>query len=532
MADPGYPQAITDPTWDYFELGRRATNGVWDANGQHIDWRPVGGVIEDQVEYSFGIDPGAFSFQLPEKHPVNDEITDIRRTVWQFRCGYDGIEYSGRILKRKKTGPLGVEYTYSGLDNRYHLKRGSAWVNNLFPAEVQFNITGKQDVVWGPVDPVFKNYVAKIFTRLNRPVYVRLPLQWPASWTNASQTDVNDINSLDDLLDIILGAYEDLIVLPARFTWLDDLFRPTCERLDMGVKVDLWDGYGTAPQVFSTSTLGKLQSILDLTSDHFLDLSQLNSVSSGLWQNTAPHACYLFDTVQKRDNRKVQFRTDAQVGIASYVMEETHGDAPRAIVGGKAPEVLNQAIEIAANLAISAIIFAISLIPGAGFLAGLSLTVGDLFDDVFFAYQVVVDHDLEDDLGMDAYGEIFADNTAAYSLDAYATGKRVLHEHGGSQTLEVQVMSGTDGRGIHFGQPESGVRAARKYQHGDTVTLWDRGTSVEQYVSKVTLGRKRDGGFQETASLGRNKAHQGLWERLITGVQDGSASIRGLSNSV
>lgn len=533
MADPGYPQAITDPTWDYFEIGQRVNgNGQPDVGGQFFDYRPVGTTIKDEVEFSFGVEPGAFAFELPDNHPVNDIVTDIRRKAWQFRCGVDGIEYTGRILKRTKTGPFGETYTYSGMDNRFHLKRGSAWVNNLFPAEVQFNITGKQDVVWGPVDPVFKSFIAKVFTRLNRPVYVRLPLKWPTNWTNSNYTNLDDIAGLDDLLDIILGASENLIALPARFTWLDELFGPTCERLEMGVTVDTWDGRGTAPKVFSTSTLGKLQSIIDLTSDHFLDLSQLNSVSSGLFQWHPPHACYLFDTVEKRPNQKVQFRTDAQVGIASYTMEETHGDAPRAIVGGKAPEVLNQLIEIGANLAISAIIFAISLIPGAGAVAGLSLTVGDLFDDVFFAYQVVVDHDLEDDLGMDAYGEIFADNTAAYSLDAYATGKRTLHEHGGSQTLDVQVMSGVDGRGIHFGQDETGSRAARKYRHGDIVTLWDRGTSVEQYVSKVTLGRQRDGGWQERCELGKNKAHQGLWERLITGVQDGAASIRGLSNSV
>lgn len=533
MADPGYPQAITDPTWDYFEVGRRTNgSGNFDVNGHFFDYRPVGSVIEDQVEFSFGVDPGAFSFRLPEKHPINDLITDIRRTAWQFRCGYDGIEYTGRILKRHTEGPFGAEPIYSGLDNRFHLKRAYAWVNNLLPAEVQFNITGKQDIVWGPVDPVFKNFVAKVFTRLNRPVYTKLPLKWPDTWTLSNYTELDDLNSIEDLLDIIFDAFDDLVVLPARFTELNELFTPTADRLEMGVTVDSWDGYGTPPDVFSTATLGNLQSIIDLTSDHFLDLSQLGSVSSGLWQETAPHACYTFDTVTKRDNRVTQFRTDAQAGVAHFAMDELHGDAPRAIVGGKAPEVLNQLIEIGANLAISAILFGLSFIPGLGGLGGLSLTVGDLFDDVFFAYQVIVDHDLEDDVGMDCFGEIFADNTAAYSLDAYATGKRTLHEHGGSQTLDVEVISGTDGRGIHFGQPETGKRAARKYQHGDTVTLWDKGTSVEQYVSKVTLGRTREGGFSEVARLGKNRGAQGLWERLVTGVQDGATSIRGLSNSV
>lgn len=528
MADPGYPQAITDPQWDYLDLGLRSPDGTL------IDRRPIGTTLSDEIEFSFGVDPGAFSIQLPPKHPLLDEVTDIRRKAWHIFAAYDGVEYTGRILKRRASGPNEQGDLWSGLDYRHHLSRSSAWVNNTAPPEVQFNITGKQDVVWGPVDPVFKNYVSKVFTRLNKPLYVRLPLRWPTAWTNANQTNVNAINELDDLLDIIWGASQDLIALPARFTQLDDLFRPTCERLEMGVTVDLWDGRGDKPFVFSTDTVGKLQSILDHTSDHFLDLSQLGSVSSGLFSFEPNRACYVFDTQEKFPNQKVQFHTNAQAGIDSWVMEETHADATRAVVGGKAPEVLNQLIEIGANLAISAIIFAISLIPGAGAIAGLSLTVGDLFDDVFFAYQVFADHDLEDDIGDDdAFGEIFADNTAAYSLDGYATGKRALHEHGGTRTLEVQVSTGgPKGMGIHFGQDETGVRGARKYQPGDIVTLWDRGTSTEQYVSKVTMSRNRDNGWAEKANIGKSKQSQGLWERIITGVQDGAASIRGLSNSV
>lgn len=529
MADPGYPQAITDRQWDYFDIGIRS------ADRMTFDYRPVGSTVSNEVEYTFGIDPGAFAFELPPRHPLLDVITDVRRTAWQFRCGIDGQEFTGRILKRSVTGPKEQTFQFSGLDNRFFLKRMCAWVNNIFPPEVQFGITGKQDVVWGPWDPVAKNYVAKVATRQNKPFYVRLPLKWPNLWTAANQIDVGAINTLDDLLDILADTYDslDLVALQARFTMLDDLFRPTCERLERGVSVDTWDGRGTPPAVFSTDTLGKLQSIINTSSDHFLDISQLSHLGSGLWSNTPPRACYLFDTTTKRDNRKTQFRTDAKVGLGSYSMEELHADATHAVVGGKAPAVLNQAIEIGANLAISAILFGLSMIPGLGGLSGLSLTVGDLFDDVFFAYQVTSDHELEEDIGEDdAFGEIYADNTAAYSLDSYATGKRTLHEHSGTQTLEGHALSGVDGRGIHFGAPETGARAARKYQHGDTVTLFDGASFSEQWVSKVVVGQRRDGGWKEDPSLGRTKRAQGLWERLITGAQDTATSFRGFANSI
>ena len=85
------------------------------------------------------------------------------------------------------------------------------------------------------------------------------------------------------------------------------------------------------------------------------------------------------------------------------------------------------------------------------------------------------EHEL--DLGMDAYGEIFADNTAAYSLDAYATGKRTLHEHGGSQTLDVQVMSGVDGRGIELSR--EGVN--RCVAKGLAVIQGDADTDLADY---------------------------------------------------
>ncbi|MBE7195703.1 MAG: hypothetical protein INR66_24905, partial [Gordonia polyisoprenivorans] len=430
--------------------------------------------------------------------------------------------FTGRIMHRRKSGVPGRETVrYEGVCNKYWLSREYAWVNNLFPPEFQVGLTGKQDVEFGPPDPVMKNYVTKVNTRLNRPVYSALPIKWPGAWT---QPNLADIDSLDDLIGTIQDAAAEIVGLQARFTQLDDLFRNTVERLERGVTLDLWDGTGQSPMVFSTDTLGKLQSILDHTSDHFLDLGQLAQVSQGLWSNQANRACYIFDTHDKRDNRKVHFRTDGRAQISEYDYSESHADAVRSIVGGRAPAILNDLIEIGANFAIQLLINLIA--PGLG----LGVVVGDLFDDIFFAFQVFSDFELEDDIGEDgAFPEVFADNTAAWSVDGYATGKTALHDHGGSEALVISPISGIGDKGNSFGADLVG--SARRYQLGDVVRFTDRGTTVDQYVSKVKISDTPGDRCRELPTVGKSKQLQGPWTRAITGFQGFAATTRGIANS-
>lgn len=523
MTGPGYAHPTTTLIKGFnLEVGKRSPLGV-------INWRPVGGYLEASVQWQWGIDPGAFVFDLPDDHPICDWMSDVRETAFHFRLGraadgtegYNGKPFTGRVMRRKENH-ASHRVQFSGVDYRFWLKRMLAWVNNQFPAEIQFSITGKQDVKFGSVDSVFKRYLTSVATRLNKPVFAKMPIRKPSSW---DPPELDDIDSLDDLIDMILDAAEDIIGLQARFTYLDELFRPTVERLELGVSVELWDGRGTSPTVFNTSSLADLQSIFDYTGDNFLDLSKLVGLGGGLWTNTMTEAGYVFDTHEKRDNRKCQFRTDAKGQILDFDHDQAHCDATRAVVGGKAPAILNDVIEIAANLAISLLLNLLA--PGLG----LGVVVGDLFDDIFFAYQVFRDNELEARIGQeDAFPEVFADNTSAWSIDGYAVGHGALKDHSGQQTLTVNAMSGVPGKGNSFGVDIPGK--ATRYDVGDIITLWDRGNTVEQYVSAVTVSDRPGARMREQPVLGSDKRLKGPFDRLFGLGQGVAGALNGIANSV
>ncbi|MFE7747421.1 hypothetical protein, partial [Nocardia sp. NPDC057455] len=236
---------------------------------------------------------------------------------------------------------------------------------------------------------------------------------------------------------------------------------------------------------------------------------------------TPPRACYVFDTRAKRDMRKIQWRTDGGQ-IDHYERDFSHVDAVRAIVGGKAPEILNQAIEWAANFAIQLLINLIA--PGLG----LGFVVGDLFDNIFFAYQQFFDEDTEDEIGIDdAFAEVFADNTAAWSLDSFAVGHTALKEHGGSDALKLSIDAG--GTGYRFGADDG---TGTRYDVGDVHTVYDRGNTVEQYVSGVVISDSRDGRRVETPTLGEDQRLTGAWDRLIANIQGLAGTTRGIANSL
>ena len=514
---PGYARPNTTPVTPFpIDIGRR--------NNPVIEWRPVGDYQEAAFDWTFGLEPGTGAFTLHPEHPLVSKITNVKRRCFHVRTMYNGKPWNGRIMRRRLAGTPGREKVlYTCVDNKYLMQRWLAWVNPGMPPWIQVGLTGKQDVMVGPPDPTFKYFFAKNMTRLNFPAFCKLPLQWPAEWT---MPDIGDIDSLDDLLDLIADVTDPIVALQARFPRGADLFEPSIKRLEMGISVDLWDGHGTSPKVFNTSTLGALQSIIDASSDHFLDLSQLlKPINNGLWSDTLDRAGMVFDTKQKRDNRKVQFRTDAPGQIESYEYEEAHPEAGKVIVGGKSPAILNDVIEIGANLAIQLLLNLIA--PGLG----LGAVVGDLFDDIFFAYQQFWDQDLIDDVGEDdIWPEDFVDNTAAHSLDSYATGMTGLKERGGGEKLTINATSGgADGRGMSFGADNG---TSRRFDVGDIIQFWDRGNTVEQYVSKVAVADKRNGRMLEQTTVGESERLKGPWDRTITGLIGLGATSRAFANSV
>lgn len=524
MTLPGYarPNAVTS-AFDYFDIGKRRGSGP----GSVIEWRPVGQYLKATVRPTWGIEPGKFSFSLHPNHPLVDSITNVKRTCYHFRAGYNGLPaLTGRIFDRDyDDAPGRGPWTYSGYCNKYWLQCMNAWVNNHFPPELQINLTGKNDIRFGDVDPTLKAYVSSVATRLNVPVHVKLPVRTPA-WT---WPDLEDVGSLQDLIDIVMGG--DKIALAARFPSLKDLFSPTTERLELGVAVDLFDGRGTSPQVFNTSSLAALQSIIDRTSDGFLNLSRLLvPANNGLYSLSMDRAGYVFDTKVKRPRQHVQFRTDGgQVAHMKY--NEHHADRYMSIVGGKSPSLINDAIETGANLGISAVIALLATIPGLGGIGGLSVVVGDLFDNIFFAYEVFWDSDIRDDIGQDdALPEGFTDNTASHALEGYSVAHKDLAEHGGTETLVLTVATGTaDGRGISFGVDNN---TPRRYQLGDIVTAYDRGNVVEQYVSEVEITDEPGKRLTEQPTIGRSKRSKGLWDNIFEGFGETVTAFDAIANSI
>ncbi|WP_037141795.1 Gp37-like protein [Rhodococcoides fascians] len=516
MSQPGYarPNRV-DVEILAIELGTR--------NGSRIEWTPLGSYTSAEVFWHWYL-PGTISFELKPGHRLIPYMRALRKKAIHIRLYRNGIPWTGRLMTHNTSGPVrNPTIRFTGVDYKFWLQRGLAWVNPMFPPEFQIGLTGKQDVMFGNPDFVLKYFGAKTWTRIRRPIFASLPLHTVTS-------DYPDLDGLDDLgsiLDIVNNAIENLAVISMRFTQLLDGFTLTRDRLDFGWTMDLWDGTGTPPHVFNTSTLSMLQSVLDATSDNFLNFTNPNNylglTDPSSW-GRMPRAGYVFDTKAKEDRRKLQWRTDG-TQILSFNYDSSHATATRAVVGGKAPEILNQVIEWGANFAIQLILNA--LLPGLG----LGLVVGDLFDNIFFAYQQFIDYDLEGEIGIDdAFADVFADNTAAYSLDAYATAQGALKEHSGSEAIELEVVSGgADGKGMSFGVDNN---TGRRYQLGHIHTFYDQGTTIEQYISGVRLIDRRDGRMIEKPVLGEDKRLRGTFERLIGSMQGFASYSRGNSNSV
>lgn len=446
-----------------------------------------------------------------------------KRDVVPIRTYYNGVPWDGRVISATMEGKPGEEIvTATCISNLYWILTILAWVNPLFPPEVQIGLTGKQDIMFGPCDFVLKYFLAKNVIRLQKPVYAKLPLDYQFP----ELPQLSDINSLDDLLDLIATLTDDIVVLSARFTQLDELFKQALESSDRGLSCNLWiPEDGPSPQVFNTDTLARLQNILDLTGDNFLWFTNPDNVlglqDPDQW-GKMQRAGYVFDTHRKRDRKWMQWRTDAG-NITHITRGVSHPTAHKVIVGGKAPELMNQLVEWAANLALQALLNV--AVPGAGL---GSILVGDLFDDIFFAYQQFEDPQLAADLGEHAWGEAFIDNTSAYSLDSWAIGLTGLKKHGGGESLKLEVVSGgTDGRGFSFGVDDG---TGRRFLPGDIMTFYDRGTVVENYISGVEVEDSRDEKCTEFVTIGDDDEVKDAWEKLVDHMKGVAALTRAIAN--
>lgn len=490
-----------------------------------MSWRPLGGYMRADFDWHWHL-PTTAEFNLQPDHPMVAYLAGCRRRVIHVRTEHNGIPWNGRVMKLRMAGKPGREtVTATCISNLFWLVRALAWVNNLTPPEFQLALTGKQDVILGPPDMVFKAYLAKVMTRLRKPVYAALPIRYDLP----TLPDLEDIDTLDDALQIIADAADSVVILSARFTQLDELFKQTTENLGLGLSCNLWtpaDG-DPSPHVFNTHTLSQLQSVLDMTSDNFLNFTNPGNVlgltDPSQW-GTMQRAGYVFNTHTQRDNRKLQWSTTAG-NIEYYERLVEHADASRVIIGGKAPEFANMVVEWGANFALQLILNLI--VPGANL---GTILVGDLLDNVLFAYQQFWDPDLEDELGEHGFGEVFGDNTAAWSLDGASTALNALKAHSGTDAVKIVATSGgPDGRGFSMGVDDG---SGRRYQVGDLVTFEDRGVVIDKPITSVRVTDLRDGRKVETITLGEDQALRDGWSRVIGHLQGFAGTARGIANSV
>lgn len=465
--------------------------------------------------------PAAMVFKVTGDHYLVPTFLRCRRKVVPLRTYYHGKSWEGRVMD--------VEYEWDGkqtvvtiycMNNLFWNMVMLAWVNPQLPAEVQVGLTGKQDIMLGPLDWVYKWYWARNAIRADVPVYVKLPVHYTFNLPTLFQ-----LLNLDDLLSYLDGL--DIIALSARFTRLNELFQQSAENKRIGMTMELVikserQARGQAlPLVFNTDSLSTLQSILDYTSTHFLDITQLGNIPSQ-WNSTPSktNAYYVFDTVTQRDRRHMVWQVDGGQ-ILSYKRKVSHARGSHAIVGGTAPDILNQLIEFGANLAIQAIAGAITAalgLPGVG-----AIAVGGLFDNIFFAFQHFWDGDLAADLGPHGFKEDMGNNSGAWSLDAASTGFQTLRKLGGDDTLEMTVQSGVGG--YEFGADTEVIdgitvdMSHKRFQEGDRMMFYHLGTYVEQWISEVSVEDARDGRVKELVSFGDNK-QKDIWSSLFGTLGD------------
>lgn len=518
------PQSEKPPAFDFIVYEPEGPGVGRYTRAQHL-----GPYMYAKVGFHWNL-PATATFKINCKHAMWDKFLVARRKVIPVRTEYNGEPWAGRVFTVDVEGTPGQEVmTVTCVNNLYYLLTILAWVNTFFPPEFQIWITGKQNIMFGPLDWVFKYFVVLNTVRLDVPVYVKIPLR-----VNIPLPTIEDLTDLNELLEYVNGI--DFIVASARFTQLDELFRGPTETGEIGLTMDLWtreEEMGPSPEVFNTENLADMQSIIDITSDNFLNIWKIpDLVDGGLIQTEMSEPGYIFHTHTKRDRKWGIWSTDSGQ-IVSYKRAIAHATASRAIVGGQAPDLMNTLVEFAANLAIQVIAGMITAafgLPGVG-----AIAVGDLFDNIFFAFQLFKDDELEDDLGRDGFKEVFTDNTTAWSLDAFSVGINGLEKASGDDSILIQaVAGGPAGRNWTYGadvDADGNDVSHRRYRCGDEMTFHDRGTYLDNWVSAVDIEdpRDKDGQILEYVVLGWDGRLKNDWAQLVDRIKGFAGATRALA---
>lgn len=471
-------------------------------DNQLLSWRPFGAYQFARFQFVRNL-PAVAEIRVAKSHPMAERLLSIRRQVVSIRTHHNGIPWDGRVMNATCKGKPGREIvTAYCVSNFLWFSSILAWPQPLFPrAEFQFP---KHDIGFGNRDFVFKYFTAKNATRLRAPVYCKLPIR---NEPTTPLPDLNTIDTVDDLLDYMADATDDLIAVWARMTPLDELFKQHLANGRRELTINLWRPGDPHPgTVFNADTLGRLENIISWEGlenfFHFLNPGNLLGLANPSSWLSVDKPCYLVDTRPLRDRRHMEWRLTDGGPIIEYERAVAHPEGYQVIVGGKAPEIANTVVRMVINGIIKAI---------AGALGGIiAPIVGDLFNDVFFAFNQFTDPDLKAELGSHALPEKFADSTSAFSLDALSAGTAKLKAIGGQDTLKLTVLSGVGG--YTFGVDDG---SGTHFELGDIMRFTDGDTIIEQHVEAVEVVDDPRSLMTETVTLGADPALGAPWERII-----------------
>ncbi|MEJ9078860.1 hypothetical protein WKY82_10600 [Gordonia malaquae] len=491
-------------------------NGDNQVRSEH--WRPFGGYQRCRWQWAWGI-PAIAEIQIAKTHPWAKLVMACRRQIISVVTNHNGVPWDGRVMGARYKGVPGQEVITAYLVNNLVWQTSAlAWPQPLFPRpEFQFP---KHDIAVGPLDGVYKYYSSRNYTRLLAPVYSKLPIRYDTP----SLPDLNQMSSIEDVLDYIADSTDDLIATWARMTPLDELHKVHFENSNRAPVINLWrPGIDPDPgKIFNPEALGHLENIISWEGlEHFFYFlnpgNVLGMANPANWLK-ANNPCYLLDTVEKRDRRHMEWRTDGG-GIIDVERYVTHPEGYQVIVGGKAPEIANNVVQMVFNLLIQGAMSALQI-------GGAAPVVGDLVNDIFFAYQMFSDSDLKAELGRHGLAERFANTGTAFSLDALASGTSKLKEIGGQDTLKLTIRAGAGGyeHGVDDG---TGLR----FRVGDRISLVDFGETVEQWVSAVEVEHTPGEQKTTTVTLGDDLALRSGWDKVTEKIGMLAGAANAAANS-
>lgn len=473
--------------------------------------QPVGPYLYAKFAWDWSL-PAMGVFKVKASHPMVETWKTCRRKVCPIVTSRNGIQWDGRVMDVEIEWEAGMDepiVTVYCINNLYWLLTVLGWVNPFFPPEVQIYITGKQNIMFGPVDWVFKYFFGMNGIRQGIPVFMKMPVHYEVP----RLPNLADLLDIDELLSFVNGI--DFTVVSTRFTQLDEAFKQTVENGIVGMSCDLVipTAEDPGPTVFNTEGLNNLQMVIDATSDYFMDPTLLPELDEIVTDHlTSPG--YVFDTKQLRERKWQVWSTGVGGNIVKYKRKISHARASSVIVGGQSPSIMNSIVEFAANLAVQAIAGAITAafgLPGIG-----AIAVGDMFDNIFFAFQEFEDTDLKNDLGYHGFREGLANNTAAWTVDGFSVGLNELQKRSGGDTIQYDVITGPST--LQFGadiDEDGNDVSGRRYQHGDLVTVHDEGTYLENYISHVEVEDARDGHIKEYITWGGDPSLRDQWGQFF-----------------